>query len=111
MKKPFHKVSKIFSILGFAVVHFQILIGIILYFLSPIGKNNFSGESMKHSISRFYIIEHPLGMILAAILITIGYRKAKNPTLSDAKRHVNILLFYGISLAIISYLIPWVLWN
>lgn len=66
---------------------------------------------MKHSISRFYIVEHPIGMILVAILITIGYKKAKNTSLTDAKRHVNILIYYGISLAIISYLIPWFLWN
>ncbi|HMN33774.1 MAG TPA: hypothetical protein PKA54_10420 [Chitinophagaceae bacterium] len=66
---------------------------------------------MKHTISRFYIIEHPIGMILAAVLITIGYRRSKNTTRTNANRHLQILLFYGISLAIITYLIPWFLWN
>ncbi len=111
LKKPFGKFSKILTLSGLILVHLQISFGIILYFLSPLGLENFSGDSMKHTISRFYIVEHPVGMILAAVLITIGYKKAKNTKLSDAKRHTRVLIYYGIGFALISYLIPWFLWN
>lgn len=110
-KKPFEKSSKTLALSGLIFVHLQIFLGIVLYILSPLGLENFSGDSMKHTISRFYIVEHPVGMILAAILITIGYRKSKNIQFSDAKRHRQILIFYGIGFVIISYLIPWFLWN
>lgn len=110
-KKSFGKFSKIVSLIGLIFVHIQILFGVILYFLSPLGMENFSGDSMKHDISRFYIFEHPIGMILAAALITIGYKRSKRTDFNSAKRHGNILIFYGMGFAIIAYLIPWFLWN
>lgn len=110
-KKTFGKSSRLFSLIGLILVHLQILIGVILYFLSPLGLENFSGESMGHDISRFYIVEHPVGMIAAAVLITIGYKRSKNTDRTDATRHQQILIFYGIGFAIIGYLIPWFLWN
>lgn len=110
-KKSFGKFSKLSALIGLILVHFQILFGIVLYLLSPLGASNFSGDAMGHTIARFYSVEHPIGMILAAILITIGYRRAKNTARSDAKRHQQILIFYGMAFAVISYLIPWFLWS
>lgn len=111
LKREYGKPSRILSLVGLILVHLQILLGVVLYIISPVGIENFSGESMKHEISRFYIVEHPVGMILAAILITIGYRRAKNTSWSAPKRHAQILIFYGIGFALIGYLIPWFLWN
>ena len=110
IKKPFNKTVKIIALIGMITVHLQILIGFTLYFLSPLGMSNFSGESTKHSISRFYIVEHPVGMILAAILITIGYRVTKKITLSDRAKYTRLLIYYFLGFAIIAYLIPWFLW-
>ena len=111
LKNPFNKSSKIAALIGLITVHLQILVGFALYFLSPLGISNFSGESMGHPISRFYIVEHPVGMILAAILITVGYRLSKKTTLSDKAKYARILIYYTIGFAIIAYLIPWFLWS
>lgn len=110
-KNPFSESSKLMSLTGLILVHLQIIVGIILYFISPYGYSNLSGEAMKQTISRFYALEHPVGMILAAILITIGYRRAKDESRTDRNRHLQVLLFYGIGFVIISYLIPWFLWS
>ena len=110
-KNPFNKSAKIAALIGLITVHLQILVGFALYFLSPLGISNFSGESMGHPISRFYIVEHPVGMILAAILITVGYRLSKKTTLSDKAKYARILIYYTIGFAIIAYLIPWFLWS
>lgn len=110
-KKPFGKSTKIAALIGFIFIHLQLGFGFILYILSPLGIGNFSTESMGHAISRFYIIEHPLGMVLAATLITIGYRSAKKDHLSDAGKYKRILFYYILGFTIISYLIPWFLWN
>lgn len=109
-KKPFTKVSKTSALIGLIFVHFQILIGWILYFLSPFGAHNFSSEAMSGSISRFYLIEHPVGMILAAVLVTLGFKRAKKEKYTDRQKHGQILVFYAIALAIISYFIPWFVW-
>ena len=110
-KKPFNKISKIFALIGLITMHIQILIGLILYFMSPVGLSNFSGESMGHTISRFYIVEHPIGMILAAVLITIGYKQTKKATLSDGGKYKRVLIYYTIGFGIVAYLIPWFLWS
>ncbi len=110
-KKPFGKCSKITALTGLFLIHTQVSIGFILYFLSPLGKNNFSVDSMGHPISRFYLVEHPVGMILAAILITMGYSKAKKAGISSRGKYKRILICYGIAFSIIAYLIPWFLWS
>ena len=110
LKKPFNKTAKVAALIGLITMHLQILLGVILYFLSPLGLSNFSSESMGNTISRFYIVEHPLGMIIAAVLITIGYKQSKKITLSDKARYSRLLIYYTLGLAIVAYLIPWFLW-
>lgn len=110
-KKTFGKSSKVTALIGLIVVHSQILIGTALYFLSPLGMSNFSGESMQHTISRFYILEHPIGMVLSAVLVTIGYIQSKSEKLSSAVKYKRLLIYYSLAIGIIVYLIPWFLWS
>lgn len=111
LKKPLNKAVKVAALIGLITVHLQILIGVLLYFLSPLGLSNFSGESMGHKISRFYIVEHPIGMIVAAVLITIGYKTVKKTNLSEASKYKRLLIYYGLGFGITAYLIPWFLWS
>jgi hypothetical protein len=85
-RKPFTKGSKTIAVLGLAGTHLQLVFGLVLYFVSPLGLSNFSGESMKISTSRLYMLEHPLMMIIGLVLITIGYSKAKRLT-DDRKKY------------------------
>lgn len=111
LKKPIGKSTKVAALIGMITVHLQILIGVILYFLSPVGFSNFSGESMKHTIARFYLVEHPIGMILAAFFITKGYKVLKKESLSETGRYNRVLIFYTLGFIILSYMIPWFLWQ
>ncbi|WDF67772.1 hypothetical protein PQ465_15895 [Sphingobacterium oryzagri] len=98
------------ALIGFISAHLQLLVGLIIYFVSPLGIQSFSGENMKNSLSRLYFLEHPLMMILAIALITIGYIKAKK--LSDAKQaNKTVLIFYIIGLVLILSRIPWSTWS
>lgn len=110
LKRPVNKSVRIAALIGLITVHVQLLIGFLLYFLSPLGLSNFSGESMGHSISRFYIVEHPIGMILAATLITIGYKMVKKTSLSDKSKYIRLSIYYLLGFGIIAYFIPWFLW-
>ncbi|WP_232046781.1 hypothetical protein [Sphingobacterium daejeonense] len=61
---------------------------------------------MKVASSRFYFLEHPLMMIIAIILITIGYSKSKK--ILDAKKaNQTVLIFYIIALILILSRIPY----
>lgn len=84
--------------------HVQFLIGIALYFISPIV--NFSEGFMKDTIRRFFGMEHTLIMVIAFILITIGHSKSKKAE-SPVQKNKYIMLFYGIALVLILAGIPW----
>lgn len=108
-KQPFtEKVRKV-ALVGFISTHLQLLIGLVLYVISPVGLSNFSGEAMGNTLSRLYILEHPLTMIIGIVLISIGYIKAKKPG-DDVRRFRNIILFYALGLALILLRIPWQVW-
>jgi heme A synthase len=81
-------------------VHVQLLIGLVLYFISP--KVQFGGEMMSNTVVRFYTVEHLLGMLLAIAVITIGYSKGKK-----TESFKPILIYYLIGLVLILVSIPW----
>ena len=72
--KPFTIKDLRISLFALIVTHIQLLIGLILYFVSP----RFSawqegmGAVMGDSTLRLYLVEHPITNILAVVLITIG---------------------------------------
>lgn len=84
--------------------HIQLVIGLVLYFTSP--KVVFDGSAMKNDILRFYLVEHISLMVVAIILITIGFSLAKR-AVTDAKKFRSILIFYTIGLIMILAAIPW----
>lgn len=83
-------------------VHTQLILGIILLFISP--KVNFS--MMSDKLYRFYSVEHTTGMLIAIILITIGYSRAKRTELPTNK-HRLVSVFFGLGLLLILLSIPW----
>ncbi|MFD2512548.1 hypothetical protein ACFSRY_01605 [Pontibacter locisalis] len=107
--KPFSDKDRKLSLLGLIPTHLQWVIGVILYFVSPLGADSISGAAMKDSVTRLYILEHPLTMIIAVILITIGYARAKR-SIGENRGFKNIAIFYGLGLLLILIRIPWNAW-
>lgn len=107
-KKPYGGLKKL-ALITLIFTHTQFLVGIINYFVSPYGVKNFSGENMGNSTARLLMLEHPLMMLIAIILITIGNAKAKKAT-TDAQKSKTILIFFGIGLILILSRIPWSMW-
>ena len=101
------------SLFVLIVTHIQFLIGLILYFVSPLGLKNISnmgmGEVMKNSTFRLYAVEHPMVMLLTVIFITIGYSKHKKKLLSSGK-FKTLAIFYTIALILMLSRIPWDQW-
>ena len=102
--KHFEKKHKMVNLFALVTLHIQLVIGLIQYFTSA--KVQFSEGWMKEPLLRFYGMEHLAGMLLAIILITIGYSKAKRKE-NDADKFKVIRLFYSIGLIIILLSIPW----
>jgi len=90
--------------LSLIFMHLQLVIGLVLYFISP--KVVFDSTSMKESLLRFFLVEHIGLMIIAVILITIGYVKS-NRAVNEIKKHKQVVVYYSIALLLILALIPW----
>lgn len=110
LKYPFDKSTQMLTSIGLIIAHSQIVVGIILYFLSPSKIHNFSGESIEQSSYSFYTMEHPLAMILAAVLVTFGYRAARREELSSQGQYRRVLTCFGGGLGIMIYMTPWFMW-
>lgn len=102
--KTFEKKHKIINLFALITVHLQLVIGLVQYFLSD--KVQFIDGWMKNPLLRFYGMEHLVGMLIAIILITIGYSKAKRKG-NPADKFKAIRIFYTLGLIIILLFIPW----
>ncbi len=87
--------------------HIQLLIGLGWYFVSPWYK------SMKtngiDATNRLLAVEHPIIMILAIALITMGWSKHKKQIKSEYK-FKTFVIFYGLGLLLILFGILWSNW-
>jgi len=106
-KKEFTAKDKKIALFGLIGTHIQLVVGILLYFISPLGKAAFG--NMSDAALRLTSLEHPLINIVAIVLITIGWSKHKKAMTSEAK-FKSITLFYGLGLLLILSRIPWSMW-
>jgi uncharacterized membrane protein SirB2 len=96
--KSYSEGNRKLNLFALISAHTQLLIGIVLYFLSPFVQ--FNGQTMKDASARYWTVEHLTGMIIAIVLITVGHAKSKRGT-SSAGKHKNIAIFYTLALVII----------
>lgn len=105
-KKEFTAKDRKIALFGLIATHIQLVVGLILYFVSPLG---LAGFNMKDAALRLTSMEHPLINIIAIVLITIGWSKHKRQTDSTAK-FKSILVGFGLGLLLILSRIPWTSW-
>jgi len=101
--KDFESKDLRLSLFGLIFSHFQLLIGVLLYFMSP-SFSNWSklgiGNIMRNSQIRFNLVEHPFINIIAIILITIGWSLHKKQS-ESGKKFLRIILFYSLGLLLL----------
>jgi len=105
-KKPFESKDLRISLFALIFSHIQLVLGLILYFVSPLGLDSL-GE-MKDAAIRLTSLEHPLINIIALALITIGWSKHKK--VENNLKFRKIMFFYGIGLLLILSRLPWSSW-
>lgn len=89
-KKPYTEGNRKINLFTLIFVHTQILIGLVLYFVSPLVKAGI----------KYWKMEHIGMMILAAVLVTIGNARSKKGTDPVAK-HRAVALYFGLALLLI----------
>lgn len=100
------------GLIALILTHTQFLIGLVVYYISPWYaelKRMGMATAMKESDVRLLSVEHPITMLLAIVLITIGWSRHKKLT-EDKAKFKSFAIFYSIGLLLILARIPWGQW-
>lgn len=87
----------------------QVVIGLLLYFVfSPLLATirQHLSQAMSDDAMRYWLVEHPFGVIVALVLAHIGrvrIRKATDP----ARKHRLAVIFFGLALVALAASVPW----
>ena len=106
-KRNFTKNDRSLSLVALILSHIQLLVGLVLWATSPLGKDAMS--QMSNAAMRLTALEHPLTNVIAIVLITIGWSKHKKEESSNGK-FKKIGIFYALGLLLILSRIPWSNW-
>ena len=94
----------IFLTLTLIFAHIQLLIGLVL--LIPMATVVDWSVVMGNAASRFLLVEHPLTMLIAVVLITLGKVKAKKIE-DNAKANKTVFGHFMVALILIALRTPW----
>ncbi len=97
-KSSYNSLDEKLGLWLFMVIHTQLVLGLILFFVSPVVV--FSGESMKDATSRYWLVEHSSMMLIAIVLITVARISTKKLTDSTVK-YKKLFIYNGIALLLI----------
>lgn len=85
----------------------QLLLGLALYFMKGwFNVLTSGGGFMKLPVQRFFAMEHAVGMIIAIVLVHIGYSATKK-NIADSAKFKKLFWFTLVALIVIFATIPW----
>lgn len=113
-RKTYNKGDQFSQALFLGVCQLQLVLGLILYFVSPLVTQAFKIgliNAIKHDEMRFFAIEHALVMFIAVTMVQVG-RSISSKQSDAVLKHKRALVFFSIGLLLILSRIPWhrVLW-
>ena len=106
-KSDFTKTDNRSQVIFVMICHTQLLLGLILYFISPVVTKAFqSGQMMTNPDFRFVAFEHIATMIIAIALIQVG-RSLSKKAADSVLKHKIALRYFVIGMILILARIPW----
>lgn len=109
-KKAFEASDKKIWLFTMIAAHITLLLGLYQWLLGRYGLFSYvkpEGISMmKDPYLRFFQMEHPVSMILAIVLITLGYGMAKK-NVDDQTKYKKAFRFFILALVLILAAVPW----
>lgn len=109
-KKEYTAGDNKLSLFLFISAHLQLVIGLAIYFMSPIYKALKAAEDktemMKSPEVMFFMAEHMMSMILGIIIITLGRIMGKKGK-TDGVKFRRQAIYFTLAMVIIFSAIPW----
>lgn len=106
--KPFSRFDHAVRQCTVAILHAQLLLGVVLYVISPLVYHflaNFN-EAVHQRDLRFFGMEHVTMMVLAVAVVTIGAARVKRRT-TDTEKYKTMAIWFTVGLLLIFLSIPW----
>ncbi|WP_295716096.1 hypothetical protein [Mucilaginibacter sp.] len=107
-KKRFTRVDNAIRHWTATIAHIQLVLGLWLYFISPIVAyflSHFSTAMHERAI-RFFGMEHITMMLIGITIVTIGSAKAKRKT-TDHEKFKTMAIWFTVALLVILSSVPW----
>jgi len=109
-KKLFTAGDKKIWLFTLIAAHITLLVGLYQWLFGRYGlvsKGLPEGTNiMKDKFYRFFLVEHPTGMIISILLITLGYGMSKKQV-SDETKFKKAFWYFVIALMVILITVPW----
>ncbi|MEX2379248.1 MAG: hypothetical protein WD530_00775 [Vicingaceae bacterium] len=107
-KKEYTTADNKISLFLLISVHLQLVIGLVLYFMSPVVETALSdfGAAMKDPVLRFWGVEHIASMVIGIAIITLGRIMAKKGK-NDASKFRRQAVYFLLAMVLIFSSIPW----
>lgn len=109
-KKVFTAGDRKLFLFTLITTHINFLVGLYLLFFGRFGIISAGKPDgvnvMKDKFFRFFWVEHPVGMLIAIVLITLGNAMAKKNVI-DSNKFKKAFWFFFIALIIILATVPW----
>jgi hypothetical protein len=94
-KRPWTPLDDRLGMVYTLVVDIQFLLGLILWFIGPFNFRQLS-SAMSNPLLRFYLLEHPILMLIALALAHVGRSRSRKAD-TDAGKHRAAFVFYLLS--------------
>ena len=106
LKRSFRANDRVAALLLMILCDLQLLAGLMVYMTGGWISRMGAPGAMKDHPTRFFAMEHPLMMLIAIILVHIGYSAAKKNTANERKFR---FLFWctTVALFLVLVMIPW----
>ena len=111
-KKPFEASDKKIWLFTMIAGHITLLLGLYQWLLGRYGLLSYvkaedaASANIDSAYLRFFQMEHPISMILAILLITLGHGMAKK-NVDDAVKYKKAFRYFLLALVLIIVAVPW----
>ncbi|HWJ90863.1 MAG TPA: hypothetical protein VNR87_07110 [Flavisolibacter sp.] len=107
--RPYIRTDNRLGLLLTIFADLMLLIGIYLWFVGSKGYKliqSSGGIGKMDAVSRFFAVEHLVGMVIAIVLIHLGKAQGRKK-IADRAKHRRTMIFYFLALLLILASIPW----
>ena len=107
--QPYGKKDRQIGLWLMISAHVMLLLGLFQYIYGGSGLALFQQDGagvMKDKVLRYWAVEHIGGMLVAIVLITLGYG-VRRKSFNDFVKHRRALILYTVALLLILASMPW----